>query len=91
MEYIFGYLILCIAVGILASNRGHSGFVWFFFSLLISPLLACIIVLVMKKEDPNAPNSTTHMKCPECKENILIGARKCKHCGSVVSGPMTSS
>lgn len=27
----------------------------------------------------------THMKCDDCREWILIGAKKCKHCGSMVS------
>lgn len=24
------------------------------------------------------------MRCPECRELILVGARKCKHCGSEI-------
>ncbi len=41
----FGFSVV---VGIAASNRGRSGFGWFLLSLLISPLLSLILVLVMK-------------------------------------------
>lgn len=44
-----GWFFLAIAVGVYASNhRGRSGFGWFLLSLLISPLVAFILVLVMK-------------------------------------------
>lgn len=39
---------LAIAVGVLASNRGRSGFTWFLISAVISPLLGFIFVLVME-------------------------------------------
>ena len=39
---------LAIAVGVLASNRGRSGFTWFLISVVISPLLGFIFVLVME-------------------------------------------
>jgi hypothetical protein len=85
----FFYLVFCVAVGLLASSRGRSGTLWFILSLLISPVLALIILLVMRNlkkpnfEDP--PDPQTHVKCPECREFILKDARKCKHCGSVIS------
>lgn len=44
-----GWLFLSIAVGVYASNhRGRSGFGWFLLALLISPVIAFILVLVMK-------------------------------------------
>ena len=27
------------------------------------------------------PNPDTHVKCPDCRELVLMDARKCKHCG----------
>ena len=26
--------------------------------------------------------SSTHVACPECRESVLMEARKCKHCGA---------
>ena len=45
---IFFWILFSLAVAILASNRGRSGIAWFLVSILISPLLGLIFVLVMK-------------------------------------------
>lgn len=34
-----------------AKNKGRSGFLWFFFSLFISPLLAILLLLVLGDTD----------------------------------------
>lgn len=31
------------------------------------------------------PTSETHTKCTECCEPVLKNAKKCKHCGSVLT------
>lgn len=38
------WLIFATAVGVIASERGRSGFGWFLLALLISPLIAVIVV-----------------------------------------------
>lgn len=44
-----GWLFLAVAVGVYAKNhRGRSGLGWFVLALIISPLVAFILVLVMK-------------------------------------------
>lgn len=45
MFILFFWLPLCIAVGILANRYNRSGLGWFFFSVLLSPLLGFIFVL----------------------------------------------
>lgn len=89
MEIFIGYFVFSIVVGVAASSRGRSGFGWFILSLLISPLLTLILVLVL----PNCaigPAATgvsprTHHHCPECKELIRKDALKCRYCGSKLS------
>ena len=41
------WFIFCIIVGRAASNRGRSGFGYFFLSLILSPLIGFIIILVL--------------------------------------------
>lgn len=52
MEWIFIWFIGSIVVGVVASVRGRSGFGWFLFAALLSPLLGLLLVLVLPR-----PNS----------------------------------
>jgi hypothetical protein len=83
MEIFVFWFLFSIAVAVLASNRGRSGFLWFIFSILLSPLLGVIFVLVMEnlKDIEDKPNPNTHVRCPDCRELVRNDARKCKHCG----------
>lgn len=44
-------------------------------SLLLGPI-GWVVVLVMPNNRP---------KCPDCKGDIVAGARRCKNCGSVLA------
>ncbi|WP_041798034.1 hypothetical protein [Rhodopseudomonas palustris] len=44
---IFVWLILCFVIGAAASNRGRSGFGWFFLAFLLSPLIAAILLILL--------------------------------------------
>lgn len=84
MEIFLGWAILAVVVGVIAGNRGRSGFGWFLLSLLLSPLIGLILVLALRA--PNVPvvagpSPDTHVKCPDCRELVLKEARVCKHCG----------
>ena len=85
MFFLFWFLF-SVAVGILASNRGRSGFGWFLLSIVISPLVAGIFVAVSKNlataSGASSPSEETHIKCPACAELVLPEANKCKHCGT---------
>lgn len=92
MEIFIFWLLFSIVVGIAASSRGRSGFLWFLLAAIISPLLAIILVLVLpnKSHQPQAtqyatgeqPTPETHVRCPECRELVRMDASKCKHCGT---------
>jgi uncharacterized paraquat-inducible protein A len=100
MEFLVFWLGCSVAIGILASNRGRSGFGWFLFSIFLSPLLGLIFVLVTrnlkveqqldalnleKLKAEKATDSEEQTRCPDCRELIRFDARKCKHCGSIIS------
>lgn len=48
MEIFLIWLLLAVGVGFLADSRGRSGFGFFFLSIVLSPLLGLIIVLVIR-------------------------------------------
>jgi hypothetical protein len=83
---VFLWVVLSIAVAILASNKGRSGFGWFVLSLVISPLIAglfCAVSGNLKQAAiAGAPSPLTHVKCPDCAELVLADAKVCKHCGA---------
>ena len=82
---IAGWIILSILCGFLASSNGRSGVGYFFLSLLLSPLIGFIAVLIAgenKEETENAKiASGESKKCPDCAELIKMEAKVCKHCG----------
>lgn len=83
MEMAFLYFGLSVAVAFLASKRGRNPIGWFFASLLTTPLLGFVFVLVLRDlaTQPGQPTPETHVHCPDCRELVLKDARKCKHCG----------
>ena len=91
MEIFIGWMIFAIVVGVAASSRGRSGFGWFLLSLILSPLVGIILVLVLPKKGDAAMatdeiggriSESTHVRCPDCRELVRRDARKCKHCGT---------
>lgn len=48
MEILLIWCVFCVVVGIAANARGRSGFGWFLLALVISPLIALVLVLVMR-------------------------------------------
>lgn len=91
MTVFFFWLLFSIAVGIMASNKGRSGFGWFLLSCLISPLLGLLFCAVSKDLTKQAvsvaeqPGPDTHVKCPACAEWVMPEAKVCKHCGHALA------
>lgn len=74
MLFIIFWLFLSILVGVFASSKGRSGIGWFFLSLIISPLIGFIIVLVA------GPPTGSQKKCPKCAEMVKTEAIICRFC-----------
>lgn len=83
MEFVVIGLVVCVMVGVAANARGRSGLGWFALSLLVTPLIAGLLLLLMPVLRPgtNTPTPLTHVKCPDCRELVLKDASRCKHCG----------
>lgn len=86
---LFLSVLLSIFIGLLASSRGRSGFGWFILSLVISPIITLILILLMddlselksSRYLDDIPNPDTHIRCPDCRELVRNEAKKCRFCG----------
>jgi hypothetical protein len=81
MEILLFWLVGAIVVAIAAGARGRSGLGWFVLAVILSPLIALVLVLVMPNLKLAAaaaagmPSPATHVKCPDCRELVLMEAR----------------
>ncbi|MCP4321351.1 MAG: hypothetical protein GY787_05790 [Alteromonadales bacterium] len=78
--YIIIWLLLTVLVGIWADNWNRSGTLWGLISLIISPLIVGLCLLIAGNSNP---------KCPKCKETVKSGSRICKHCGQKFKAAVT--
>jgi hypothetical protein len=85
------YIALAILVGVYANSKGRSGFGFFFFAALLSPLIgllspligfviALVISPISSKVEQNALDVGDMKKCPSCAELVKTEATLCKHC-----------
>ena len=78
------WIILAVFIGAAASARGRSGIGWGLVSLLLSPILAGLLLLLFPSIT-NAP-ATAHIgpartwRCPHCAEPVMFEAKVCPHC-----------
>lgn len=90
MEILFVWLLLAVGVGFLADSRGRSGFGYFLFSVVLSPLIGLVVVLVTdnltkKKELAQAEERQHERRLEEVKAITASGsaAKAQAHTGSV--------
>ena len=77
------WVILAFACASLANRRGRSYGGWLLISLLLSPLVGFILLLVSSDlSEQTGLKVGTHKKCYQCAEIVKKEAIKCKHCGA---------
>jgi RNA polymerase subunit RPABC4/transcription elongation factor Spt4 len=77
--WILTWLTLAVVVGIYAHNKGLSGVLYFFISLVFSPLVGFLIV--SERKTAVIAERTGIKKCPDCAEVVKTEALLCPFCG----------
>jgi len=79
------WIILSLLCGMFASNKGRSFFGYFLLSIVLSPLIGFIAVLISKEDTEKLEQKElvrgNKRKCPFCAEIVKVDAVVCKHCG----------
>jgi uncharacterized membrane protein YhdT len=85
MELIFliTWVIFALVIGSFASSKGRDSGRWFVISILLSPIIAGLLVLISKDiSEQEALRDGLLKKCLYCAEPVKKEATKCKHCGA---------
>jgi len=79
------WLAFSIFVGMRAKARGRFGLGWFLLSLLVSPPLAALALLLLPDKsnpmDESATSQGDRVECLKCGELISRNAKVCRFCG----------
>lgn len=86
MDIVLWWFVLAVVMGIVAAAAGRSGFGFFLLSLILSPLLGFLALIVMLLAGMGKPASSVRddrarIACPQCAELVLPQAQRCPHCG----------
>jgi hypothetical protein len=77
-----GVLIVWVAMSFIVAyvagqkNRSKAGFFWL--SIFLSPLIGLLVAIAIPR---GSKNSKRLSECPYCKEEIVVDALVCRHCG----------
>lgn len=56
-------LVADIGIGLWANDRGRNGFLWFFIALFFSPIIAGVILALLKNKNSDSASSRLLVRC----------------------------
>ncbi len=74
------WVILSAGVGNFADKRGHSGTLWYLFSLLFSPIVGFAFVAALPSSE-SMIRQLRSRQCPHCSAPVAGEAEICPACG----------
>lgn len=83
-------LLIAIAVGGVAGEKGRSFLAWFVFGLFMPPFAALGAAIIEPSEEVKRQRlfDRGYRSCPSCLEMVRPAALACPHCGrDVADGP----
>lgn len=75
MGIVFGWIVLAVVVGMVASSNGRSFIGYTFLSLALSPILGLIILLI------SSVNKPAHAQAARASGELPVADQRCKKCG----------
>ena len=78
------WVILAFACASFAKRKGRDYWRWLVLSLVLSPFI-CIVILLISKDESEQVGiyEGTLKKCYQCAEIVKKEAIRCKHCGAI--------
>lgn len=73
------WMVGAFIVYVVARSRDVEPGFYVLTSIILSPIIGLIFVLVAKPDNRDA--------CWQCRESVVIGASKCPHCGAELEWP----
>jgi hypothetical protein len=74
------WLAFSLAVAIYARRKNRSATGWWFFAVIVSPLVAALFLAAAGDQ-----RDATRLPCPECAETVLPAARRCPYCHAALA------
>ena len=76
------WIVIPLAIGLVANSRGRSFIDWFLYALLIWPVALIHLLLIGRTEKgwERKARVEGRSRCPHCAEFIQRQARVCPHC-----------
>ena len=82
------WLFFSIVAGIIASNKGRSGFGFFLLSIFLSPVIGIVCAALASpdrdKVEAAKLSDPSYRQCPYCKEIIRRDAIRCRYCQATI-------